>query len=229
MDERKIQKSFVDQITGRKKVKEKSIGVYKYLVHHSFYDVLTNTYPIFSNLIKKKNFIKEFDKSIFKFMQTSAISPYIWQMPNEYRKFIKKSKFLKKIKYLDDLLHFEYTELYLFMQKNKSKKHTKFNMTNNYTISKSVLLHKYQYNVLASNFEDKEKTFVLGYFDFKLQEVAYRPMNDLLFKFLNFIDKKISLKSNLRLFLKKNQIPYKDYVKEFEKALKELANQKVLV
>lgn len=229
MDERKIQKSFIDQITGRKKVKSKSIGIYKYLVHHSFYDVLTSAYPVFFNLIKEKNLIKEFDKSIFRFMQTSALSPYMWKMPNEYRKFIKKSRFLKNIKYLDDLLHFEYSELYLFMQKNTSKKHTKFNMTNNYQISKNILLHKYQYNVLTSNFEYKEETSVLGYFDFTLQEVAYRPMNNLLFQFLKFIDKEVSLKSNLKLFLKKNKIPYNAYAKEFAQALKELSNKKVLV
>lgn len=229
MDERKFQKSFINQITGRKKVKKKSIGVYKYLVHHSFFDVLINAYPIFFTLINEKSLTKEFDKSIFKFMQTSAFSPYMWEMPNEYRKFIKKSKFFKNIKYLDDLLHFEYTELYLFMQQYKIKKSIKFSMTRKYKISKSIVLHKYKCNVLLSNFEQKEEVCILGYYDFKLQEVTYRPINDLLFQFLKFINKEISLKFNLRLFLKQNKISYKDYAKDFEKVLKELENKMVIV
>ena len=96
MDERKIQKNFIDQVKGKKKVQKKSIDVYKYLVHHSFFEVITNAYPEFYKIIKIKSLEKEFDKSIFKFMQTKAFSPYIWEMPNEYRKFLKKSKFFTK-------------------------------------------------------------------------------------------------------------------------------------
>ena len=40
MDERKEQKSFIDQVKGKKKIQKSSIGVYKYLVHHSFFKLL---------------------------------------------------------------------------------------------------------------------------------------------------------------------------------------------
>ena len=55
MDERKIQKDFIDQVKGKTKVKKKSIGVYRYLVHHSFFEVLTNAYPEFYHIIKNEN------------------------------------------------------------------------------------------------------------------------------------------------------------------------------
>ena len=229
MDERKIQKSFIDQIKGKKKVKKKSIGVYKYLVHHSFFDVLIHAYPEFYKIIQDQKLEIEFDKSIYKFMQTKAISPYIWQMPNEYRKFLKKSKFFKNLKYLSDLLHFEYSELFIFMQKEVRQKSHTFKMTKNYKISKQITLYKYNYDVINKIFDKKEEICLLGYFDTTLNEVAYRPLNTLLYSFLKFIDKNQSLKVNLRLFLKKTKISYKDYAKEFEKALKELFHQKVLV
>jgi hypothetical protein len=229
MDERKIQKSFIDQIKGKKKVQKDSIGVYKYLVHHSFFDVLINAYPEFYKIIEKQKLHKKFDKSIFKFMQTNAFSPYMWQMPNEYRKFIKKSKFFTNFPYIHDLLHFEYSELFIFMQKKiKDKKHS-FNTNKKYNLSKNVLLHRYHYDVINKNFNKKEKVFILGYFDYNLEEVVYRPIDRLLYLFLKNIDKEENIKVNLRIFFKKYKLGYKDYAKSFEAVLEELFQQKVLI
>jgi hypothetical protein len=229
MDERKIQKSFVDQVKGKKKVKKSSIGVYKYLVHHSFFEVISNAYPIFYEIIKDNNLDKEFEKSIFKFMQSKAYSPYMWKMPNEYRKFLKKSKYFKHIKYLNDLLYFEYSELFIFMQKVlKNTNHT-FKMSKKYNLSKNISLHKYNYDVINKNFNEQGEYYILGYFDSSINEVVYRPLNILLFTFLITINNEESLKVQLRLFLKENQISYKEYGQEFAQVLEELYNQKVLI
>lgn len=229
MDERKIQKNFIDQVKGKKKVKKSSIGVYKYLVHHSFFEVLTNAYPEFYQIIQDQKLEIEFDKSIFKFMQTKSFSPYIWKMPNEYRKFLKKSKYFRNLKYLDDLLHFEYSELFIFMQKEIEANQQAFSMESKYKVSKQITVHKYNCNVINKTFNIKEELYLLAYFDTNLNEVAYRPLNNLLFAFIKFIDKKISIKVNLRLFLKENKISYKVYATEFEKVLEELYKQRVLV
>ena len=229
MDERKKQKSFIGQIKGKKKIQKSSIGVYKYLVHHSFFEVITNAYPEFYQIIQKQKLEKEFDKSIFKFMQTKAFTPYIWEMPNEYRKFLKKSSYFKKIKFLDDLLYFEYSELFIFMQKESNKKQQIFTMSKKSKLSKYISLHKYKYDVINKTYIKNNDLFILGYFDFKLQEVIYRPLNNLLYSFLKFLNKDESLKVNLRLFLKKNKLPYKEYAKGFELVLEELYHQKVIV
>jgi len=229
MDERKIQKNFIDQIKGKKKVQKKSIDVYKYLVHHSFFEVITNAYPEFYKIIQAKKLDKEFDKSIFKFMQTKAFSPYIWQMPNEYRKFLKKSKFFKNFNYFQDLLHFEYTELFIFMQKKQKLKKQKFSMSKSYKLAPNITLHRYKYDVVNKNFKSKNTLFLLGYFDQENQDVIYRPLDTLLYSFLKFINKEESLKVNLRLFLKENNISYKEYIEVFETVLNELYNQRVIV
>ena len=106
--------------------------------------MITNAYPEFYKIIKIKSLEKEFDKSIFKFMQTKAFSPYIWEMPNEYRKFLKKSNFFKKIQYKDDLLHFEYSELFIFMQKTIKDKKYNFNTSKRYKLSPNITLHRYK-------------------------------------------------------------------------------------
>jgi len=229
MDERKIQKNFINQINGKKKVQKKSIGVYRYLVHHSFFEVLTNAYPEFYTIIQKQNLEKEFDRSIFKFMQKNAMSPYIWQMPNEYRKFLKKSKYFKKIPYLNDLLYFEYSELFIFMQKPLMTKNIKFKVSKKYKISANCSIHKYNYDVINKDFTQKEESFILGYFDSDTQEVVYRPLNNLLFSFFKTLNPTLSLNKNLRLFLKKNEISYELYAKEFIIVFEELYIQKVLV
>jgi len=229
MNNKNTQKNFIDQVKGKKKVQKKSIGVYKYLVHHSFFEVLTNAYPEFYRIIKEKELEKEFDKSIYKFMQTDAMSPYIWQMPNEYRKFLKKSKYFKKLDYLNDLLHFEYSELFLFMQKNSPVKKQKFSSSKFYKLSKEIILHKYKYNIIDKSFDKKEAIYLLGYFDVDLQEVVYRPLNHILFLFLKSISTTYSLKKNIKLFLQKNNLSVKIYAKEFENALEELYEKRVLI
>jgi len=229
MGKKNIQKSFIDQIKGKKKVQKKSIGVYKYLVHHSFFEVLTGAYPEFYQIIKEKNLEKEFDKSIYKFMQTDAMSPYIWQMPNEYRKFLKKSKYFKKLSYLNDLLHFEYSELFIFMQKNSLVTKKKFSSSKRYRVSKEIILHKYHYNIIDKTFDTKETLYLLGYFDTNLQEVVYRPVSELLFLFLKKLNKQKTLKKNIKLFLQKNNLSVKIYAKEFETLLEELYQKRVLV
>lgn len=228
MNERKIQKNFIDQIKGRKKVEKKSIGVYKYLVHHSFFEVLTNAYPEFYQIIQNKNLENEFNKSIYKFMQTKALCPYIWKMPNEYRKFLKKSRYFQNLQYVQDLLRFEYSELFIFMQKETKQKHT-FKMSNKYKISKAITLDKYKYDVVNKLFDAPKELYLLGYFDNNVQEVVYRPLNSVLYSFLKSINKKLSLKNNLQKFLKKNKISYKKYAIEFQTAFEELYTQKVFL
>ena len=122
-------------------------------------------------------------------MQTKAYSPYMWEMPNEYRKFLKKSKYFTKLKYLNDLLHFEYSELFIFMQKETPLQRDSFRMTKNMKLSKYISLHKYDYDVINKIFDTKSEVYLLGYFDTTVNEVGYRPLNNLLFLFLKLINK----------------------------------------
>jgi len=115
------------------------------------------------------------------------------------------------------------------MQKESKKKQQTFTMAKKVKLSKHISLHKYKYDVINKTYVKNEDLFILGYLDIKSKEVTYRPLNNLLYSFLKFIDKDNSIKVNLRLFLKKNKISYKEYAKEFEQVLAELYNQKVIV
>jgi hypothetical protein len=229
MQEYNLQEDFIEQITGKKDVKKDSIGVYKYLVYNNFFDVIRNAFPFFYKVVEQNNLEQEFEQSIYEFIQTSAFSPFIWKLSNEYRKFIKSSQFFNTLEYRDELLLFEYSELYIFMQKKSKKSLEKFSLKNNYKLSSKVILQKYSYDFLNMNLEEKHKTYILGYFDFKLQEVVYREINIYMYKLLKSLLKTKTLKENLKLFMKKNGLSYKKYKEEFAVALAEIYRKKVIV
>ena len=229
MQDYNLQKDFIEQISGKKSVEKDSIGVYKYLVYNNFFDVISNSFPVFYKMVQQNNLEDEFEKSIYEFIQTSAFSAFIWKLSNEYRKFIKSSEFFNTLEYRDELLLFEYSELYIFMQKKSQKQLEKFSLNKYYRISNKITLQKYRYNFLTINLEEKQKTYILGYFDYKLEEVVYREINVYMYKLLKSLSKTKTLKESLKSFMKKNGLSYKKYKEEFAVALAELYRKKVLV
>ena len=229
MQEHNLQKDFIEQITGKKDVKKDSIGVYKYLVYNNFFDVIRNAFPFFYKVVEQNNLEQEFEQSIYEFIQTSAFSPFIWKLSNEYRKFIKSSQFFNTLEYRDELLLFEYSELYIFMQRKSKKQLEKFSLKSHYKLSNKVILQKYNYNFLTMNLEEKQKICILGYFDYKLEEVVYREINIYMYKLLKSLTKTKTLKECLKSFMKKNDLSYKKYKDEFAVALAELYRKKVIV
>jgi len=229
MKEHNLQKDFIEQITGKIDVKKDSIGVYKYLVYNNFFDVISTSFPIFYKILQQKNLEKEFEESLYEFIQTSAFSPFIWKLSNEYRKFIKSSQFFHTLEYRDELLLFEYSELYIFMQKKSKKQLEKFSLKNHYKLSHKVILQKYNYNFLTMNLEEKQKTYILGYFDYKLEKVVYREINVYVYKLLKSMTKTKTLKEKLKSCMKKNGLSYKKHKEEFGVALAELYRKKVIV
>ena len=228
MPKHNLQKSFFHQITGKQKVSNAQIKVYKDLVYNNFFDLVVNAFPLFYGKVQEHKLKKELKKSIYSFMQTKAITPFIWKMANEYRKFIKKNRFFKQLNYVNDLLLFEYSELYIFMQKLHRKKQSKFSFKKHYSLSENILLKQYKYNILNHSYKKTDDLFVLTYFDFKLNEVAYRPINQVMYMFLKQIDDAISMKKNLKMFCAKYELDYLIHKEAFRSALIELYSKYIL-
>ncbi|MEA1913734.1 MAG: hypothetical protein U9N30_00320, partial [Campylobacterota bacterium] len=216
MPKQNLQKSFFNQITGKEKVSNAQIKVYKDLVYNNFYDLIVNAFPLFYTKVQEHKLKKELKKSIYAFMQTEAKTPFIWKMANEYRKFIKKNRFFTHVHYLNDLLLFEYSELYVFMQKTHCKKQSKYSFKKKYALSKSIFLKQYQYNILNHSYEQAEDLYVLTYFDDELMEVAYLPINQVMYLFLKQIDGTLSLQKNLKAFCAKYGLDYVMHKESFK-------------
>jgi len=226
MRELNAQKELVDIAFANIKLPDKPQGlkVYKSLVLHRFYEVLSNGFPIFYNEIDEK----EFEKVVYKFMQYGAKSTVMWKMPNEFRRFIKKSKILKDIPYINDLLWFEWIEVELMMKNYKLQKLSKFSFKNEYKLSKSSVLKKLKYKVFEKgSYNSKGEYYLLAYYDFNDFQVYYREISLPLYLFLKEINKN-GLQGAIKLIATMSDEKKKAVKTLFQEPLEELVNLNVI-
>lgn len=215
---------FIDVLDKTKKDKKKALMLYKELVFHRFNEVLTNANPIFSELISKK----DFEKLIVKFIKNGAKTDLVWQIPNEFRAFIKKQKDIKKkFPYIDDLLWFEWIEVKLFMGNYKGFKFDSLDFKKSYKLSSSAKLKKLFYKVYKREFETKGEYPLLSYYDMNQQEVIYREISPFMYSFLKLISK-VSVKEAIKIISKENNIKQKELKEILTEPLKELCSLGVL-
>lgn len=222
------QKIFVDKVIDKTKALEnekKAIDLYKELVHYRFFEVISNANPIFYSQIKEK----KLRKLIVKFIQSGAKTDLIWQLPNEFRIFVKKQrKLFIKMPYLNDLLWFEWIELKLFMKDYSRFKISKFRFKDSYTLSKSAKIKQLSYKVYEREFNTYGQYFVLAYYDLEEQEVKYREISDFMFEFLKQL-KKDTLIHAIRYMSDKYELEFKDTKEILKEPLKELCSLGVII
>lgn len=228
MSDIKKQKLFLNKIINNKKAlknEKKAISLYKELVQNRFFEVLSNANPIFFSLIEEKVFIK----LINEFIKSGAKTELIWQIPNEFRSFIKnQKKLIQKMPYINDLLWFEWIELKLFMQDYSKLKIEKFKFKNKYNLSKSTRIKKLKYKIYNKEFKTSGKYFVLTYYDLKQQEVKYREISDFMYEFLKLLDKNKLIQA-ISIMTKRYKLEIKELKNILKKPLIELCSLGVLV
>jgi len=228
MSDIKKQKIFVDKVIDNipaDKNEQKPIELYKELVQHRFFEVISNANPIFYSLIKKKRL----KKIITKFIQSGAKTDFIWKLPSEFRTFVKKNKELfPNMDYIDDLLWFEWIEIKLFMKDYSSFKRSKFDSSYLYDISKSAKIKRLSYKVYEQEFKIKGEYCVLSYFDLKIKEVIYREISPFMYEFLKLISK-FSIKNAILKISRKYKLEPKELKEILIQPLKELCTLGVLV
>ena len=198
--------------------------IYKSLVYHRFFEVLSNAYPLWYEEVEKKRF----KKAIYKFMQHGAKSDVVWKMPNEFRKFIKKSKLFNDIPYLNDLLWFEWIEVELVMKNYKKEKLKKFSYSFEYKLSNSSVLKKLKHKVYKKEcFNEKGEYYLLAYYDFRDYEVYFREISEVLYLFLKEL-KKSGLKKAIKKVAKLSQSKQKEVESFLKDALSELVQIRVI-
>ncbi len=222
------QKKLIDITLRRKESPKKHQGyrVYKALVYHRYFEILSNAYPLFYEIVDKK----EFENLIQKFMRYGAKKHLVWKMPNEFRKFIKINNFIKeKYPFLDDLLWFEWIEVNLAMKHYKKYKQKKFSYDNKYRLNKNFSLKKLEYKVFEKeNFNKKLDTYLLAYYDFGDYSVYYREVSEILYIFLKAF-KKSSMQESLKVIANLSKEHINDVKAFLKPALKELVRKQILV
>lgn len=223
--ERAVEKRFFSNLLNQEDSFENSaIKTYQRLVYFRYEEVIKNSFPLFVEQIDEE-LLKD---SIIAFMKNTPSTPFVWQIPNDYRKFVKKSKFFGKDRYLYELLYYDWIEIELHMKEYKfNKKQKKFSYKNTYTLSSSSRLKRFKYDIINHNFGKKRENFLVIYYNFDTNEVEYRQINQLIYELLKRADIKTSIAKVLEKLCKENDIDIKEAKKVLKEPLLELYKNRV--
>ena len=218
------QKRLMDIVFGKKESNINGEKVYPYLVYKVFFDALSKAYPLFFEEVDKK----KFKEIVYEFMQYGAKNIKIWQMPNEFRTFVKKKKLFEEIPYVNELLWFEWIEIELMMKNYNAQEVEKFSYTNEYKLSPSCVLKKLKYKIFEKgNFDKNSKYYLLGFYDFINYRVVFREVSLPLYFLLKKMDKK-SLEKAIKSIAKMSEQSKEEVEIFFLDTLTELNNLQIL-
>jgi hypothetical protein len=223
--ERDVQDRFFDILTEQKKNPNKSAyGVYQKLVFYRFEEIVKTTFLEFCKHISED----ELEKNLYEFLKNPPSTPYVWQIANDYRKFVKKRKLFHDRKYLYELLYIDWIEVEIYMKEYKKIKKTNFNWDNAYKLSPSARLKRFDFDVINKEYKTPRENFLVIYYDYKSDEVLFREINQFLYVLIQKINKKYSISSFLKVLCKENEIDFKEAKEILEEPLKELISSKAI-
>ena len=220
--EKDIQSKFFDSLINQEEGHENSsISVYQKLVYLRYEDVIKNAFPLFIENISEK----ELENSILCFMRNTPKSPFVWKIPNLYRKFVKKNSFFDNKKYLYELLYFDWIEIKLCMKEYKDKKSKPFSYKKSYTLSNSVKIKGFEFDIINKEFDKERENYLIVYYDFDIDEVVYREVNPVIYFLLKSLGKNLSINKYLKKLCNENEIDFKEAKKLLKPILEELTSK----
>ncbi len=83
-----------------------------------YIEVIKNSFPLYIDEVSQNRL----EESIVAFMKDTPHTPFVWQIPNDYRKFVKKNKLFdgpkgsSAEKYLYELLYYDWIEIEIYMK-----------------------------------------------------------------------------------------------------------------
>ena len=224
--EKDIEKRFFNNLLEQNEGFENTaINVYQKLVFMRYLEVIKNSFPLFIDEISEK----KLESSVKFFMKETPETPFVWQIPNDFRKFVKKNKIFNDKKYLYELMYYDWIEIEIYMKEYKFKKQKKFSYKNNYVLSKSARIKRFDFDIINKEYKVKRENFVIIYHDFQSNEVVYREINQLIYVLIKSLNKKQSLQDILKEICKENEIDFKEAKALLKEPLEVLFDNKVLV
>ena len=219
MVEEDIQDRFFDILMDQKQGFSKTpIGVYQKLVYTRYEEVIKNSMPLLIDEISHN----ELEKSIIKFMKDTSTTPFVWQIPNDYRKFVKKNKIFDDKKYLYELMYYDWVEIEIYMKEYKLKEQKRFSYKKSYTLSQSSRIKRFKYDIIGNEYSSKRENFLVIYYDFTTNDVLFREINQLIYELFKRLNKKQSIGEVLKEICKENDIDFKEAKELLQAPLEEL-------
>lgn len=179
-----IQRRFTDIISGKRiENASRHHKVYNQLLFYRFEEVIENAYFRLKALMDRH----EWNTLITGFIQHGAKSPYIWQVPDEFRKYAAKKISLPFAK---ELLWFEWIEIELMMQKPAEQADKKLRWDHPVSLSSTARIKRLTYPVHDKR-DDKKllKTKkgeypVLVYLEMETNRVMFMELTPFMYKVL---------------------------------------------
>lgn len=223
--EKDIENRFFEIITKQKEnPSSNAYKIYQKLVYYRFEEIIHNTFPEFIKYIS----LDELETTIFEFMKEPPTTPYVWQIANDYRKFVEKENYFKNREYLNELLFFDWIEVELTMYEYKNITNSSlFSWKNKYKLSKSARLKECFFDIIKKEYKNKRNNFLIIYFDFYSKEVYFREINQFLYVLLQRLNTKNTIEEVLKELCIENEINLKEAKKILEEPLIELFKNKV--
>ena len=217
--EKDVQDRFIDIISNQKENPTNSVyKVYQKLVFYRFEEIVKSTFIEFCKYISED----ELEKSIYSFLKNPPSTPYVWQIANDYRKFVKKQKLFHNRKYLYELLYFDWIEVEIYMKEYKEIKKKDFNWENGYKLAPSARLKRFDFDIINKDYENTRENFLIIYYDYKSNEVLYREINQFLYVLIKKSNKKESISKILEILCKENEIDFNEAKEILQEPLQEL-------
>ena len=223
--ERDVQDRFFDIICEQEKNPTNSAyKVYQKLVFYRFEEIVKTTFIEFCKHISSD----ELEKSVYAFLKNPPNTPYVWQIANDYRKFVKKQKLFHDRKYLYELLYFDWIEVEIYMKEYKKLKKKDFTWENGYKLAPSARLKNFNFDIINKEYENERENFLIIYNDFKNDEVLFREINQFLYVLIKTTNKKESISKTLKLLCEENDIDFEEAKEILYEPLKELLSSKAI-
>ena len=223
--ERDVQDRLFDIVTEQKENPNKSAyGVYQKLVFYRYEEMVKTTFIEFCKHVSTA----ELEKSIYSFLQNPPSTPFVWQIANDYRKFVKKQKLFHDRKYLYELLYFDWIEVEIYMKEYKKIKKSDFSWEQSYKLSPSARLKRFDFDIINKDYESARENFLVIYNDYKSDEVLFREINQFLYVLIKKSNKKESISKTLETLCKENEIDFNEAKEILYEPLKELLSSKAI-
>ena len=223
--ERDVEDRFFDLITKQKENPNNSgYKVYQKLVYHRYEEIVKTNFIEFCKYISEE----ELENTIYLFLENPPSTPFVWQIANDYRKFVKKQKLFYDRKYLYELLYFDWIEVEIYMKEYKKIKKKSFSWDEKYILSKSSRIKKFNFDIINKDYKTKRDNFLIIYYDFKSDDVLFREINQFIYVLVKRLNKKKSLKSLLEELCIENELDLNEAMNILEEPLTELLLNKAI-
>jgi hypothetical protein len=196
--EQNVQRRFIDIISGRGiENASRHHKIYNRLLFYRFEEVIENAYARLKPFVDKH----EWNNLITGFILHGARSPYIWQVPDEFRKYAANKIALP---FAADLLWFEWIEIELMMQKPALQPDAKLRWDRPATLSPTARIKQLRYPVHQKNDDTalakakKGKYPLLVYLEPETNRVMFLEITPFMYKVLKRLKKGTSPKEAVK-------------------------------